>query len=195
MKVIVPLSGGKDSQASLIWAIKNFGVDNVHAVFCDTGWEDRLTYEHIEYIIQKTGVSLTVVRSKIYADFVDMSVRKKRFPSTKARFCTEELKTKPMIDFILEQTDDLLIVQGIRRNESKDRSKMVQHCNYFKYYYTHYKVNKEGKKLFQTYKKKQVMSWKKQYADEILRPCFEWSAIQTIFRIKKNSLVCKIPIG
>ena len=43
MKIIVSFSGGKDSQACLIQACKEFGADNVTAVFCDTGWEHELT--------------------------------------------------------------------------------------------------------------------------------------------------------
>jgi len=186
MKILVAFSGGKDSQAALIWSIKTFGLDQVEAVFCDTGWEHHLTYQHIDYVVKLTGVKLTVIRSKRYTDFVDLSVKKKRFPSTKARFCTQELKTKPMIDYILEHNQDLLIIQGIRRAESNDRSKMIHQCNYFKYYYTPYKTDKEGNKLFMSYRKKDVFKWKKEFSDEILRPCFEWSAIQTIEYIINN---------
>ena len=39
MRTIVSFSGGKDSQACLIKACKDFGAANVTAVFCDTGWE------------------------------------------------------------------------------------------------------------------------------------------------------------
>ena len=48
MKVVIAFSGGKDSQASLIWAVKKFGTKNIIAVFCDTGWEHPLTYQHIK---------------------------------------------------------------------------------------------------------------------------------------------------
>lgn len=48
MKIIVSFSGGKDSQACLIWAVKKYGSKNVQAVFCDTGWEHSLTYKHIQ---------------------------------------------------------------------------------------------------------------------------------------------------
>lgn len=39
MKIIVSFSGGKDSQACLIQATKQYGADKIEAVFCDTGWE------------------------------------------------------------------------------------------------------------------------------------------------------------
>jgi 3'-phosphoadenosine 5'-phosphosulfate sulfotransferase (PAPS reductase)/FAD synthetase len=43
MKIIVAYSGGKDSQASLLWAVEKYGADNIEALFCDTGWEHPVT--------------------------------------------------------------------------------------------------------------------------------------------------------
>ena len=39
MKILIFYSGGKDSQACLIWACNKYGVENCEAVFSDTGWE------------------------------------------------------------------------------------------------------------------------------------------------------------
>lgn len=141
MKVVVSWSGGKDSHASLLLAVDKWGAKNIVAVFCDTGWENPLTYLHVVDIAKQLGVELIIIRSKKYKNFIDLAQRKKRFPSTKARFCTEELKTKPMIDWILEQTQHLYIIQGIRKDESADRSKMSKQCTYFKYYYEPYTDN------------------------------------------------------
>jgi len=51
MKILIFYSGGKDSQAALIWAVKElctfYAVSNCEAVFCDTGWENPVTYDHI----------------------------------------------------------------------------------------------------------------------------------------------------
>ena len=33
MKILVAYSGGKDSQASLIWSVKKYGAKNIEAVF------------------------------------------------------------------------------------------------------------------------------------------------------------------
>ena len=49
-KIIVPVSGGKDSTASLCLAIDKVGVKNVVPVFNDTGWEHPLTYEYLDYL-------------------------------------------------------------------------------------------------------------------------------------------------
>lgn len=47
MKILVSFSGGKDSQACLIQAFKQYGGGNLTAVFCDTGWEHPDTYKHV----------------------------------------------------------------------------------------------------------------------------------------------------
>ena len=144
LKIIVTFSGGKDSLAALIWAIfySGYKLENIIAVFCDTGFEHEYTYLYIKEITNKLGVKLVVLKSKRYNDFLDLSIKKKRFPSTKARFCTEELKTKPMIDFILDECNcHVVVVQGIRAKESKNRSLMSKQCTYFKYYTEPYKRN------------------------------------------------------
>lgn len=58
MKVVVAFSGGKDSQASLIWVVKEMGVplNKIEAVFCDTGWENPVTYKHITDVCGQMGV-------------------------------------------------------------------------------------------------------------------------------------------
>lgn len=133
-------SGGKDSQAALIWAVKKYGAKNVIALFCNTKWEHDLTYKHILYVCHALGVTLIEVSSKKYNGMVDLAKQKGRFPSTKARFCTEELKSKPAIDWVLEQKEHLLLIQGIRKDESASRSQMSEACRYFKYYFEPYKI-------------------------------------------------------
>lgn len=141
MKIIVTFSGGKDSLASLLWIINNFS-KKFEIVFCDTKWESQITYDYIQSISEKLQMPITVLSSKKYDGFIDLALKKKRFPSTRARFCTEELKTKPMIDYILDQVnDDVMVIQGIRGAESLSRSKMQSQCNYFKYYIEPYQTN------------------------------------------------------
>jgi len=132
MKILVQFSGGKDSQACLIKAVNDYGKENVTAVFCDTGWEHADTYKHINAIVDVLGVNLVTIKSKKYKDFVDMSIKKKRFPSLMARFCTSELKVIPMIDYILSQDESFIIIQGIRAKESSARAGYDVECSYFK---------------------------------------------------------------
>ena len=173
MKIIVSYSGGKDSEACLIWAIRKYGVSNVTALFCDTGWEHELTMKHISDTTSKLGVELIKVRGE--HDFISLAKHKGRFPSSMARFCTVELKVKPMIDWILGQDDSLLIIQGIRAKESAKRSEMAVECNYFKHYFEELD---NGRKY--SYRGKDVREWCKTHDASVLRPIFNWSAQEVI---------------
>lgn len=180
MKVIVTFSGGKDSLAALLWTREHITKDFT-TVFCDTGWEHPLTYEYIHRIADKLHLDLVTLKSKKYAGMVDLACKKTRWPSARARFCTEELKTKPMIDYVLDKVkDNMLIIQGIRAAESPARAKMTAQCTYFKYYFEPYRYDKSGKPKKHTYRSKDVRAFRSQYADDLLRPVFDWSAQQVI---------------
>ena len=183
MKIIVSFSGGKDSQACLIQAVNQYGADKIEAVFCDTGWEHPDTYQHINDVCSLLNVKLVTVRSKKYNGFVDMAIKRLRFPSTTRRFCTSELKIKPMIDYILSLTEPCLIVQGIRAKESTERAKLPYECNYFGEYFertTRVRKGKEVQKWKQDYRRKDIIRWCKQYDASVLRPIFQWSAQEVI---------------
>ena len=186
MKIIVHFSGGKDYHACLIWAVKEYGADKIQAVFCDTKWEHPTTYDHIKETTQKLGVELITLNSEKYDGFVDMAKQKGRFPSTTARFCTEELKTKPAIDYVLGLNDSVIVIQGIRKDESFSRSKMESQCMYFKYYFQPYGMDKKGKNKFHSYRSKEIKEYCKKYNADILRPIFDWTGQQTIDYIKSN---------
>lgn len=180
MKVIVTFSGGKDSLAALLW-VREHITRNFTTVFCDTGWEHPLTYEYIAHVTNQLGLDLVTLRSKKYDGMVDLARQKKRWPSTRARFCTQELKTKAMIDYVLDEVkDNMLIVQGIRVAESSARAKMSAQCTYFKYYFEPYGYDKQGKPKKHSYRGKEVRAFREKYADDLLRPVFDWSAQQVI---------------
>lgn len=185
MKIIVSFSGGKDSQACLIKAAKRYGVEKIEAVFCDTGWEHPDTYTHVEDTCKNMGVKLITLKSSKYKGFVDMAIRRSRFPSTRARFCTSELKIKPMIDYILSLQEPCIIIQGIRAKESKERAKLPYECNYFGEYYERIKkINKKTgntKEVWkQTYRRKDVLRWCNKYDASISRPIFQWTSQEVI---------------
>lgn len=118
---VVQFSGGKDSTALVLWARENLAGD-VRYVFCDTGWEHGLTYAYVTSIDQALlGGKLVRLKSAKYTDMVDLVTRKGRVPSTKARFCTEELKAFPTRDYLKTLTDDYVVYQGVRADESAAR--------------------------------------------------------------------------
>lgn len=66
--------------------------------------------------------------------FLDLVLWKGRFPSTKARFCSEELKRNPIIEQVqmplLEQGDKVISWQGVRADESESRALLAElECN------------------------------------------------------------------
>ncbi|MDM5352609.1 phosphoadenosine phosphosulfate reductase family protein [Lysinibacillus sphaericus] len=85
---------------------------------------------------RKEGVSETIIQQALEVlhptgnPFLDLCMWKGRFPSTMARFCTVELKVRPMFDQvyvpILEAGNHVVSWQGIRANESLSRSKMAE---------------------------------------------------------------------
>lgn len=62
--------------------------------------------------------------------FLDLCIWKGRFPSTKARFCSEELKRNPIIEQVqiplLDQGDTIWSWQGVRADESAARRNLLE---------------------------------------------------------------------
>jgi 3'-phosphoadenosine 5'-phosphosulfate sulfotransferase (PAPS reductase)/FAD synthetase len=188
MKTIVTFSGGKDSLAALLWIRNNF-TKNFTTVFCDTGWENPITYRYINEVADKLGLDLITLKSKKYDGLIDLAKKKSRFPSSQRRFCTSELKSIPTIDYLLDiVNDDFMIIQGIRAAESQSRAKMAAQCNYFKYYIEPYGQDKNGKNKFHSYRRKEILSFCQTHATDVWRPVFDWSAQQAIDYILDNGL-------
>jgi 3'-phosphoadenosine 5'-phosphosulfate sulfotransferase (PAPS reductase)/FAD synthetase len=158
---LVSVSGGKDSTATLLVAMER-GVENLSAVFCDTGNEHESTYDYVRYLEQATGVSIkwlkqdftdwwwrrrdfvrdkwaakgvpddVIARALAFLEqgptgnpFLDLCIIKSRFPSRKAQFCTQYLKSEPATEYALELMADgseLTSWQGIRAEESPNRA-------------------------------------------------------------------------
>lgn len=110
MRVILTCSGGKDSVAALLW-MRNNGYKKFDVVFCDTGWESPITYDYLEYLQKELDFKLIVLKSKKYDGLIDLAEKKSRFPSSQRRFCTSELKSIPMIDYILDEVIDDFIAR------------------------------------------------------------------------------------
>jgi 3'-phosphoadenosine 5'-phosphosulfate sulfotransferase (PAPS reductase)/FAD synthetase len=56
--------------------------------------------------------------------FLDLCLWKGRFPSRKAQFCTEQLKTIPLVEYqmaLIDQGNTVVSWQGVRRDESHNR--------------------------------------------------------------------------
>ena len=63
IKIVVPVSGGKDSQACLKMAVSEVGADHVIGLFCDTQFEHPLTYAHVDKMRNLYGVRIETVNN------------------------------------------------------------------------------------------------------------------------------------
>lgn len=120
---IVPVSGGKDSQACLKMAVEEFGAANVLGLFCDTQFEHPKTYAHVKRMAKLYGVKVRTISGGSVAD----KIRKhQRFPGGGARFCTDELKIRETRIFLAEfvkTNGPFQVWYGMRTDESSERSK------------------------------------------------------------------------
>lgn len=93
VKVAIPLSGGKDSQACLKKATETFPLHEIRGFFCDTQWEHSITYQHVEKLRDLYGpVQIDVISDGSVPEQV---LKHRQFPQGGSRFCTEELKIWP----------------------------------------------------------------------------------------------------
>lgn len=124
--ILASVSGGKDSTA--LWLhLKELGLANIMPVFADTGWEHPLTYEYIEYLEKVLGPI-----NKVQSDgFLGMALKKKALPCSKVRFCTQELKLKPIKKFVDSlRTKNILMCSGVRAEESKSRASLDEYSDF-----------------------------------------------------------------
>jgi len=126
IKCIVPVSGGKDSQACVKLAVAEYGSDAVEGLFCDTNFEHPITYKHVDKISELYGIKINTV----CAGSVEIQIKKyKRFPGGGARFCTEELKISPSKRFYNDFSrgnGGFEVWYGMRSDESPERKKRYQ---------------------------------------------------------------------
>jgi 3'-phosphoadenosine 5'-phosphosulfate sulfotransferase (PAPS reductase)/FAD synthetase len=121
MKTVVYLSGGKDSTATLLLALKER--DDVVAVFNDTGWEHPITYGYLDYL--QTRLNIKIQRTQ--GDIIELIRSYKKFPFGMGRFCTSGAKVSAMYKWYKSQgyykdgqAESWL---GIRLDESVQRGK------------------------------------------------------------------------
>lgn len=121
------ISGGKDSTALAIWMVKDSGYarETLEFSFCDTGNESPVTYRYLDYL--EDALQIGITRIKPWKDFKELAKWKKRFPSARARFCTEFLKIIPTttyLDHLLKTSKKLVLHSGVRAAESEARKNL-----------------------------------------------------------------------
>lgn len=119
---IVSVSGGKDSTAALL-AMREADIPH-RAVFADTGWEARETYEYLATLERLLGITIDRVRNPL--GFAGEAVAQGILPHGKTAWCTRLLKVVPLQQYHDEIRDregrDTVSVVGIRAEESEARA-------------------------------------------------------------------------
>jgi 3'-phosphoadenosine 5'-phosphosulfate sulfotransferase (PAPS reductase)/FAD synthetase len=90
---VVSVSGGKDSAATLLIAIKRFGLHRVQAIFCDTGNEHEAVYEYLDYLEQTLNIRI----NRLSSSFDDEIAAKRRYIARDQR-TRREYKKAPVLD-------------------------------------------------------------------------------------------------
>lgn len=121
--VIASVSGGKDSTAMML-ALREADVP-FRAVFADTGWEAPQTYDYLDLLREKIGPISTVSLS---GGMVARSREKLSFPTRLGRWCTEDLKLRPLeahLKSVEAETGKCAVAAvGVRAQESEARRKL-----------------------------------------------------------------------
>lgn len=72
---VISVSGGKDSTVTAAIAIARVGKENCRFIFCDTGNENQIVYEYLEYLEQRFGIKI----DRLKADFSARIMAKRKF--------------------------------------------------------------------------------------------------------------------
>jgi len=112
---ILGLSGGKDSTALAILMHKKF--PQMEYFFCDTHKELPETYEYLDRIKARLGITITYLSADRGFDHW-LDVYGGYLPSPKVRWCTRKLKIVPLEQFI--GNDEAISYIGIRADEKRD---------------------------------------------------------------------------
>ncbi len=179
--IAVAVSGGKDSTATLLYATEIYGRDSVVAVFNDTGWESEITYRYLKYLEKAVGIKIQRLRTSDI-DLPSLILRKKRFPSPNARFCTYVFKIRPLAEFVAKTPRITEVWLGIRRSESRQRARRYANVPSEGYLYHVWLANRGGgvsRAVREEIEKREV---------RLRFPLIDWST-QDVFRyIRRHGL-------
>lgn len=120
---VISFSGGRTS-GYMLRRILDAGLQpDVHVVFADTGQEHPATYAFVRAIEDRWGVPIVWVERP--GQFTQLITDRKFLPNPVARFCTQELKIRPMRTWMLGKGyEHWTNVVGIRADEPRRVAKM-----------------------------------------------------------------------
>lgn len=122
---VVSVSGGKDSTALWLWALRT-GLSPLLPLFCDTKWESNKdgisTYAYLDELERRLGP----IRRVASEGFEERTRRGGTFPSRVRKWCSPELKVAMCaaeLNLIRDETgEDVEVLIGFRKDESPKRA-------------------------------------------------------------------------
>jgi len=127
-KVIVNFSGGKDSTVAILKVLRKYPKKDVILCYQDTGADYLETLPHVKRIAKLFKLPLVIL--KRHEDFWELARRLRHFPTRRMRNCTLYLKVRELNKWIRANRENLgneiLVVSGIRGEESLHRSKLPE---------------------------------------------------------------------
>lgn len=131
--IIVPVSGGKDSQVCARLAIQRFKREQLRFVHQRTGYDHPDTYAHLVYMEKRYKIKIEYTQSEKYKDVFDLIEKVGYFPGQVARGCTSRLKQHPFAKWLRDnkftEPDSCLIYMGMRADESSKRGSKYGHLD------------------------------------------------------------------
>jgi 3'-phosphoadenosine 5'-phosphosulfate sulfotransferase (PAPS reductase)/FAD synthetase len=118
---VLGLSGGKDSAALAVYLHKQ--IPNMEYFFCDTHKELQETYDFLDKLKARLGISITYLSAERGFDHW-LDVYGGVLPSPNVRWCTKQLKIKPLEEFIGD--DETYSYIAIRADENRDGYKATR---------------------------------------------------------------------
>jgi len=120
---VVSFSGGRTSGYMLRRILDEGLRPDVHVVFADTGKERQETYDFVRECERRWDVAIMRVKRPGYFD--QLITDKKFLPNPVMRFCTQELKLRPMREWMrLNGYEHWINVVGIRADEPRRVAKI-----------------------------------------------------------------------
>lgn len=127
---IVSYSTGIDSTGALHWALTHLDrtKTRLFLLYCDTGMEYDLNQSLFMMTAEKFGMTPVFLKSK--ESFMDLLLKRQKWPDMKVRWCTSYLKTSMSDQWIRRNRSSLgercLFITGERKEESPRRAKLPQ---------------------------------------------------------------------
>lgn len=139
-KWVIAFSGGKDSSLvlSLFWSAIERGYaegTEVVVLYCDTGAENpiaaKLALNTLENLSSEARLKKLPLRSVIVKPEITRTLMVRIIgrgyppPNNFFRWCTKDLRVLPVQKYIFENLDDGIVVTGVRKDESSQRSRSI----------------------------------------------------------------------